>query len=1221
MLDLVSGSVPVPSGVTVTKAVAIQIYLLFQERRLRHLAWKDIFFVIASLSLGYAIAAPSEAAIMRLRRTLYVKSDRTYLGLVADYKERMKKRSRDEMLKQLDQAEAQRHLMQLYDREPLNFSFAEVAGGGGGGDPGGSGTATTAPAPTQPAPGPLDVRTRTLATQLTLMAAGAHCDFAKGTRPYFWDRTAERWVQSTGPTGWSDRLGELPLDVLRIIDGTVRQVKLSRARRAETHELQAIALRKQLDDERRRTEELVTAAQASKRGAERTLRQAAALRDQAADERRATEAAMEAARREHEMDLKEARAAAAAKYNVLRAEARAERVTAGEKITELERIITELERGLRGAKVALRAAGRQAVAAADEAASELERAMSGRVWSAVREADARREAAEKRCNDLQDELEELQQQLGSRSQSRQRDAEQLKYFKKRTEDLQAKIAAYDMRANRRFYDIEPIAEENALLREQLAEARAEAAKYKGIAEPDASHFRNGGGYTLEHDLTRFYRIKLPTHVQRVPHKKVAGKMTYVERTLLYVGGKTHVKEVCAVLNQAHKLQVGVQLLESPNDSYCYISDGAESLQTDYLAQLLSRRDASGRLQTIAPTPPSCVAEGEDGPTCAHHGIVNIFEGGRKEIDKVLKAAMNITEEQSAADAAKIKNMRTHVGWFSSPSCSLIYQTVKYTALFSSKGYAVGSKFRQWILTQLAAQEGDIPDDQLLGSVEDLLAICGSRDYVFFMNAAVTERFSQDGSLLTFLEEEDTMGAEAGGKLRKSILLGFRSDYIMAAVRAMALICDSALWELLRAIGSDTHILDILPVMWPETLAFFEAAAAAPSKVVDGSLTLSLSVAREAKVTPRATRAAIDIARIREKAAGDTIIEKMLSSAFTAMAEGTRNHASEFLPGGNFCSEKITDELRQRLSGMPTTSTSAERTFALGRDHDQRAGACRDDTRSGAILGAMDNTHEFMRGREKGEEEWRMLRRLARRGMKETMAEKRIAAGRAAATERNAKLEGHRAKQAAKKKELARLEAIPLATRYSELKGMVGDELVDQLRKHKLLGKKGFTVTQPNREAYFLQLQTLLLEADPAANDLEDGDSGITGRGIRKKSAGGGGKRKKKKKGVIYYMDYEWTEEEQDDFEVSAIVGKVVADGKATYANQGKAKVGTVLYRVVWKDFPPDLVWYEPEDNLGEGYLKEYEARVAAEAAADEESAREDAELEELEEAEALARDE
>eukprot|EP00965_Chrysotila_dentata_P051661 1715117-Pleurochrysis_carterae.AAC.1 len=37
---------------------------------------------------------------------------------------------------------------------------------------------------------------------------------------------------------------------------------------------------------------------------------------------------------------------------------------------------------------------------------------------------------------------------------------------------------------------------------------------------------------------------------------------------------------------------------------------------------------------------------------------------------------------------------------------------------------------------------------------------------------------------------------------------------MAAVRAMALVCESALWMLLRAIGSDAHILDVLPTIWP-----------------------------------------------------------------------------------------------------------------------------------------------------------------------------------------------------------------------------------------------------------------------------------------------------------------------------------------------------------------------------------------------------------------------
>ena len=48
--------------------------------------------------------------------------------------------------------------------------------------------------------------------------------------------------------------------------------------------------------------------------------------------------------------------------------------------------------------------------------------------------------------------------------------------------------------------------------------------------------------------------------------------------------------------------------------------------------------------------------------------------------------------------------------------------------------------------------------QLLGHSEDILAICGSRMYVFFLDAAPTERLlSQIGSLLTFLDEEEDMG--------------------------------------------------------------------------------------------------------------------------------------------------------------------------------------------------------------------------------------------------------------------------------------------------------------------------------------------------------------------------------------------------------------------------------------------------------------------------------
>jgi hypothetical protein len=52
---------------------------------------------------------------------------------------------------------------------------------------------------------------------------------------------------------------------------------------------------------------------------------------------------------------------------------------------------------------------------------------------------------------------------------------------------------------------------------------------------------------------------------------------------------------------------------------------------------------------------------EDRGTCAHHGVANIGEAGRKGIDGVLKTKMNISKEASAADAAKVKALMTNVG--------------------------------------------------------------------------------------------------------------------------------------------------------------------------------------------------------------------------------------------------------------------------------------------------------------------------------------------------------------------------------------------------------------------------------------------------------------------------------------------------------------------------------------------------------------------------------
>ena len=179
-----------------------------------------------------------------------------------------------------------------------------------------------------------------------------------------------------------------------------------------------------------------------------------------------------------------------------------------------------------------------------------------------------------------------------------------------------------------------------------------------------------------------------------------------------------------MLYKAHQLQIGLELLESAEVERCYISDGAESLQSEWLCQLLSRRDPnSGELKVsaldlselqcktaeaqhaafkeslkamaellrdvgitddlspailgfkpsssmndrapVARKLARLVRESEtDDPTCAHHAITNIFEAGRKAIDAVLRKLMNITDAQAAANPPKVKAMRTSVGWFS-----------------------------------------------------------------------------------------------------------------------------------------------------------------------------------------------------------------------------------------------------------------------------------------------------------------------------------------------------------------------------------------------------------------------------------------------------------------------------------------------------------------------------------------------------------------------------
>eukprot|EP00965_Chrysotila_dentata_P169624 5599468-Pleurochrysis_carterae.AAC.1 len=60
-----------------------------------------------------------------------------------------------------------------------------------------------------------------------------------------------------------------------------------------------------------------------------------------------------------------------------------------------------------------------------------------------------------------------------------------------------------------------------------------------------------------------------------------------------------------------------------------------------------------------------------------------------------------------------------------------------------------------------------------------------------------------------------------------------------------------------------------------------------------------------------------MARIRELAAGDLLVGRLLSAPFTAMAAATRNHAAEFFPGG-ICAVSV----QPRASPLRTASALA-----------------------------------------------------------------------------------------------------------------------------------------------------------------------------------------------------------------------------------------------------------------------------------------------------------
>jgi len=98
------------------------------------------------------------------------------------------------------------------------------------------------------------------------------------------------------------------------------------------------------------------------------------------------------------------------------------------------------------------------------------------------------------------------------------------------------------------------------------------------------------------------------------------------------------------------------------------------------------------------------------------------------------------------------------------------------------------------------------------------------------------------------------------------------------------------------------------------------------------------------------------------------------------------------------------------------------------------------------------------------------------------------------------------------------------------------------------------------------------------------------------SDGKGKGRKRKAASIVSLHGWEW--DASEEFEIDRLIGKMVANGTDVPGREGEAiPAGTVLYKVLWAGFPPEIATWEEEDDIPcalVDFVGQYEAGLDAE---------------------------
>ena len=112
-----------------------------------------------------------------------------------------------------------------------------------------------------------------------------------------------------------------------------------------------------------------------------------------------------------------------------------------------------------------------------------------------------------------------------------------------------------------------------------------------------------------------------------------------------------------------------------------------------------------------------------------------------------------------------------------------------------------------------------------------------------------------------------------------------------------------------------------------------------------------------------------------------------------------------------------------------------------------------------------------------------------------------------------------------------------------------------------------------------------------------------------KGGKGGKSGKRKRDEIVALHGWEWDADEL--FIVEKLIGKMVAAGVAEVPGRTGIKAGTVLYKVLWKGFPPEIATWEETDDIPCGevdFVGLYEAGLQEEEDAMQQEAESESEV-------------